>query len=49
MIRNPYKNAWLEINHEGESGNSAIQSEFQHCKIHKFRSDGEDALTFSGT
>lgn len=49
MIRNPYKNAWLEINHEGESGNSAIHSEFQCCEIYKFRTDWEDALMFLGT
>lgn len=49
MIRNPYKNAWLEINHEGESGNSAVHSKFQHCEIHRCRADGEAALTFSKT
>lgn len=49
MIRNPYKNAWLEINHEGESGNSAVQSTFQHCEIHRCGADGEAALTFSKT
>lgn len=29
MIKNPYMNALLDINYEGESGNSAVHSKFE--------------------